>query len=134
MSFQVQLEAPAPGVAAALLIPTSMLALMEQGWWHSVRGGRSLFGGGGIWTCPLTLAGDNWWCDHQLELALSLPSGRVKIWIPCYASSRGTLAMLCIAASVSVWGMDGLLSTCPSFLSFHFSELVDTYWLDCTCT
>ena len=54
-----------------------------------------------------------------MELTLSLPSGRMKIWIPCYMSSRGTLAILCIATSVSVWGMDGLLSTCPFF--FHIS-------------
>ena len=35
---------------------------------------------------------------------------------PLLLGSRGTLAMLCIAASVSVRGMDSLLSTCPSFL------------------
>ena len=121
-------------MAAALLILTSMLALVEQGWWHSVREGRSLFGRGGIWTCPLTLAGGNWRCDHRLELTLSLSLGRVKIWIPCYMSSRGTLTGLHITASVSVRGMDGLLSTCLFAFSFDFSDLVGTYWLDCTCT
>ena len=127
-SFQVQLEAP------ALLIPTSMSALVEQGWWHSVREGRSLFGRGGIWTRPLTLAGGNWRCGRRLELTFSLPLGRVKIWIPCYASSRGTLTGPRIAASVSVRGVDGLLSTCPFAFSFDFSDLVGTYWLDRTCT
>ena len=108
-----------PCVAGALLIPTLMMILVEQGCHHSVRGGRSLFSRGGIWTCPLTSAGGNWWCDHQLELTPSLPLGRMKIWIPFYVSSGGTLVILRIATFVSLQGTDGLLPICP-ISSFNF--------------
>ena len=64
MSFQIQFEAPAPYVAGALLILTSVMTLVEQGCHHSVREGRPLFGGDGIWTHPLILTGNNWWCDR----------------------------------------------------------------------
>ena len=86
----------------ALLILTLVITLVGWGCHHSVRGRRSLFGGDEIWMHPLTLAGGNWQCDCQLELIPFLPLGRVKIWISCYANSRGTLAMLCIAAFISL--------------------------------
>ena len=75
--------APAPRVARALLMLTTVMALLWQGCLLSVKGEQYLFGRSGVWTCSLTPVGCNLWCGCWLEPTPSLPLGRVKIRIPC---------------------------------------------------